>query len=74
MKHAITNLCSQSTNYRTMSLAILSHIADLRYEIVLSAINQRIEALAKNEWWENKCLAIIVFSKIIKGIILSEKF
>jgi len=35
LHYAILHLFSPSTNLRTMSLAILCHIADLKYELVL---------------------------------------
>ena len=59
LHYATLNLFSASTNLRTMSLAIFCHTAD---------------QIQKNTWWENKCLAIVLFSKIIKGIINSEKY
>lgn len=57
-----------------MSLSILSHIADLNPELIKSRILPRINRIANYNWWENKCLAIIVFSKVIKGIVYSEKY
>ena len=54
-----------------MSLAILRHVVDLKYEIVLDIVKPKLEGIVKNTWWENKCLAIIVYSKIIKGIVNS---
>lgn len=68
------NLLSPSTNLRTMSLAILEKIADIKHEIVLDIVMPKIDTISKNTWWENKCLAIIVFSKLIKGIVNSEKY
>lgn len=52
----------------------MCHIADLNPELIKTRILNRINLIATNEWWENKCMALIVFSKIIKGIVYSEKY
>lgn len=57
-----------------MALALYAHIADLNYELVLERILGKVEALANNDWWETKCLCIIIFAKMIKGIVNSEKY
>lgn len=48
-----------------MALAIYSHAADLKPDLVLNSLINKIDAISKNQWWECKCLAIIVFSKVI---------
>ncbi|EAR84404.1 calponin-like domain protein (macronuclear) [Tetrahymena thermophila SB210] len=71
---ATQNLFAAATNLRTMSLAIYSHAADLKPDVVLNSLINKIDAISKNQWWECKCLAIIVFSKVIKGIINSDRY
>lgn len=45
-----------------------------KYEKVLEHIVKKLEGIARNTWWENKCLAIILFSKIIRGIVRSDRY
>lgn len=42
------NLLSPSTNLRTMSLAILEKIADIKYDIVLEIVLPKIDTISKN--------------------------
>lgn len=40
------NILSSSTNLRTMSLALLNRLADLKYEMVLELIHPKLNAIS----------------------------
>lgn len=42
------NLLSSSTNLRTMSLALLDRICDLKYELALELVTNKLDAISKN--------------------------
>ncbi|KAL4464148.1 hypothetical protein ABPG74_006085 [Tetrahymena malaccensis] len=68
------NLFAVATNLRTVSLAIYSHAADLKPDVVLNSLINNFDAVSKNQWWECKCLAIIVFSKAILSYRQNQSF
>ena len=74
IKNARTHIFSNSSNLRTMALALFNKLLDIDFNLMLPLIEKSIVELANGDWWEAKAFAIMIFSKSIKGIIESEKY
>jgi len=57
-----------------MSLALLSHLCSLKYQLVDELLFEKIQQIAQFNWWENKCIAIVIFCKIVTAITQSEMY
>ncbi|EGR34127.1 hypothetical protein IMG5_023510 [Ichthyophthirius multifiliis] len=68
--YANRNLFASPTNLRVMSLALYSHAADIQPELVIKQLITKIDQLSRNQWWECKCIVIILFSKLIKKLLI----
>ena len=74
MKHAKAGIQSSHPVIKTMSLAILANLARLNYELVMDFTKSRLEELALEEWWEDKCQVIMICSRIIHGLITTDNY
>ena len=74
MKYAKSGIQSSHPVVKTMALAILANLARLNFELIVEFVRSRLEELSLEEWWEDKCQAIIICSRIINGLINSESY
>lgn len=74
LHYAKQHLFSRSPSLRMFSLAILNKFADLDHEVVKDIIDPKLSAISRCTWWECKCQAIVLISKLIKGIIESSTY
>ncbi len=72
--YAKTYLNNSQTNHRVMALSILETLTELDHELVYQLVLTHQSQLESNTWWECKCLVVLIFSKLIKKIVASEKY
>lgn len=37
-------------------------------------IEKYVVQISKNKWWQNRCLAIVLFSEMIRGVIRTPNY
>jgi hypothetical protein len=72
--YAKTYLNSSTVNHRTMALSILETLTTLDHELVYQLVVTHQTQLTSNTWWECKCLSVLIFAKLIKKIVASDKY
>ena len=72
--YAKTGVFSSMTKIRTPAICLLVKLAELKYDLLLDYSLNHLEQWNKENWWENKCLFIILASKLIYGIIESDNY
>jgi hypothetical protein len=65
--YAQIHLFSQSPALSSCAISIFSHIAEIAPAVVHGRLYGKVEQIAKNKWWQNRCLAIILFSALARG-------
>jgi len=68
------NLTSTIPNNRSMSLSLLLSVLDLNPLLLNEGIEEMLTYIAKDSWWENRCLLIAVCGSILRSIVNSEDY
>ncbi|CAK87434.1 unnamed protein product (macronuclear) [Paramecium tetraurelia] len=62
---------SSSTSLSSSALAILCNAAKANSQV---KIDKHVMTLAKNRWWQNRCLCVILFSEMIRAVIKTPNY
>ena len=72
IRYGYIYLLSPQTGLSSSALAILANAAKVNTGMI--KIEKHVVAMSKNKWWQNRCLSIILFSEIIRGIIKTPNY
>ncbi|KAM3131366.1 hypothetical protein pb186bvf_016548 [Paramecium bursaria] len=72
IRYGMTYLLNQSCSLSTSAIAILANAAKANSQML--KIDKFVMQIARNNWWQYRCLAVILFSEIIRGIIKTPNY
>lgn len=72
--YAKVGLSSLKNSIKLSSLYMMSHLATLNHEWVQKHILFKLDQFTPHDWWEVRCMFLIVVSRILHGMSESEPY